>query len=73
MLARGSIFCRGKGGLSTGVRQVIVSVGGLDRGGGVLVGGHEGGQLFVIHGVGERGVIWLRSILVPSSGVVGGG
>ena len=44
MLARELVFCRGKGGLSTGVRQVIVSVGGLDRGGEVLVGGHEGGQ-----------------------------
>ena len=73
MLARGSIFCRGKGGLSTGVRQVIVSVGDLDRGGEVLVDGHEGGQLLVIHGVGEEVVIWLSSILAPSSGAVGGG
>ena len=68
-----SIFCRGMGGLGTGVRQVIVSIGDLDRVGEVLVDGHEGGQLLVIHGVGEEVVIWLSSILAPSSGAVRGG
>ena len=73
MLAGESIFCRGKGGLGTGVRQVIVSIGDLDRVGEVLGDGHEGEQLIGGLGVGEGVVVWPSSILTTSTGAVGGG
>ena len=68
-----SIFCRGMGGLGTGARQEIVSIGDLDRVGEVLGDGHEGEQLIGVHGVGKEVVIWPSSILAPSTGAVGGG
>ena len=68
-----SIFCRGMGGLGTGARQLIVSIGDLDRVGEVLGDGHEGEQLIGVHGVGKEVVIWPSSILTTSTGAVGGG